>query len=262
MVPVQSVTGLGTSIATISIDPRKAVSAGTVLVPLLVKLATLPELADGSIANVFYKYIPYQTVSDLPEQLVLEVLNMSDFVFITNLGTGASEIVQGEPYEIPAEHIAVNDDSVQTDNMFSNVDDLDFANFRIDTGFVKMPGILSQYVGEDITLSSPNNIGDKLGRSFYRDCSVDVIAQAENCTLGTPRKVFVPMVARVRSDILKPFVRGEVVLLLFTKVYKARLDNKTGYFEDTDVEYKPGYLEYAETAVSVYRLVNKPLMRK
>ena len=262
MVPVASITNLGTSSVIVTIDPRKAVGSGTILVPLLVKLATLPYLAASSVATAFYKFVPYQTVGNLPAELTVEILNMSDFVYITNLGTGASEVIRGEPYEIPAEHIAVNDDSVQNDNTFSNVDDLDFNNFRIDTGFVKMPGILSQYVGEDLVLSKPNNIGDKVGRSFYAVSSVDVVAQSESMTIGTPRKVFVPMVARVRSDVTYPFVRGELVLLIFSKVYKARLDNKTGYFEDTDTEYAPGYIENAETAISVYRLVNRPLVRK
>jgi hypothetical protein len=57
-------------------------------------------------------------------------------------------------------------------------------------------------------------------------------------------------------------MRGELVLVIFTKVYKARLENKTGYFEDSNTEYQPGYTEEANTAVSVYRLTNKPLVRK
>jgi len=253
---------LGTTAVTITMDPRKALNGGIILIPMLVKLATLPAIIGTSVATAFYKYIPYQTIGNLPGTLTLEVVNMSEQVFITNLGTGASSVVFGEPYEVPAEHIAVNDDSVNNDNVFSNIDDLDFSNFRVNTGFVRMPGILSQYIGEDIELSSPNNVGDKVGRPYYSSCSVDVIAQAENVTQGTPRKVFVPMIARVRSDITYPIMRGELVLLIFSKVYKARLENKTGFFEDNDAEYKPGYIEDAETAISVYRLVNKPLLRK
>jgi hypothetical protein len=201
-------------------------------------------------------------VNNLPSELTLEVVNMSEQVFVTNLGTGASDLIRGEPYAVPAEHIAVNDATVKNDNIFSNVDDLDFVNFRIDTGFVKLPGILSQYIGEDIVLTNPNNVGDQVGRPYYATCSVDVIAQAENMTKGTPRKVFVPMIARVRSDITYPVMRGELVLVIFNKVYKARLDNKTGFFEDEGEEYAPGYVEYAESAISIYRLVNKPLLRK
>jgi hypothetical protein len=70
------------------------------------------------------------------------------------------------------------------------------------------------------------------------------------------------MIARVRSDILKPVVRGELVLVIFSKVYKARTENKTGYFEDEGTEYLPGYFEYADTAISIYKLTNKPLARK
>ena len=262
MAPIAAVTGLGTSTVTISVDPRKPLNGGKIQIPLLVKLANLPGTVANSVATVFYKYIPYQTVGNLPEELILEVVNMSEQVFITNLGTGASEIVRGEPYEVPAEHIAVNDDSVKNDNMFSNVDDMEFSNFTIPTGFVRMPGILSQYIGEDIVLSRPNNVGDKVGRTYYSSCSVDVIAQAENMVTSTPRKVFVPMIARVRSDVLYPVMRGELVLVIFSKVYKARIENKTGFYEDEDAEYKPGYIEQTEPSIAIYRLTNKPLLRK
>ncbi|MBD3260400.1 MAG: hypothetical protein GF334_01760, partial [Candidatus Altiarchaeales archaeon] len=261
-VPVSSVEGLGTSSVTIYLDERKSVNAGQVLVPMIVKQNTLQGVADTSIANVFYKYRPYQPVGNLPTSMTLEIMKGSDFVYVSNLGTGASNIVQGEPYEIPVEQIAVNDESVVSDNMFSNIDDIDFANFSIDTGFIKIPATVARYVGEDITLSNPNNIGDRLGRPFYAACSEDFIIQGENLVLGTPRKVFVPMIGRIRSNVTSPFLRGEIVLLIFSKVYKARLENKTGFYEDQDVEYQPGYYEEVETAVSVYRLTNKPLVRK
>jgi len=263
MVPVQSMTGLGTGTVVMTIDPRHTVTTGWLLVPLLVQLNRLPgPPIDTSVATVFYKSVPYQTVGGLPAEMTLEVVKTSDFVFITNLGTGASDIIKGEPYATPAEQIPVNDTTVSNDNIFSNIDDIDLNNFSVDTGFIRLPGILSQYVGEDITLSQPNNIGDKLGRPFYTVCSQSIIAQAESLTLGCTRKVFIPMIARVRSDILKPVVRGELVLVIFSKVYKARTENKTGYFEDEGTEYLPGYFEYADTAISIYKLTNKPLARK
>ena len=80
-------------------------------------------------------------------------------------------------------------------------------------------------------------------------------------SVANPRKMFIPMIARVRSDITAPFVRGELVLLVFSKVYKARTENQVGFFEDEDIEYSPGYIESAETSVGVYRLQNKPIVR-
>src|SRR4030042_3192590 len=88
---------------------------------------------------------------------------------------------------------------------------MDFANFRIDTGFVKLPAIISQYVGDDLVFSQPNNIGDKLGRPFYQECSSDIISHCEDLTISTPRKVFIPFLARIRSKMTYPFLRGEVV---------------------------------------------------
>jgi hypothetical protein len=262
MLPVASIDGLGTTTIVVYLDPRKSVNAGTVQIPLMMKMNTLPAITDASTAYAFYNYRPYQCVSSLPEELVLEVMKGSDFVYVSNLGTGSSMTVDGVPYAIPLEHIAIADDSVSTDNFFSNVDDLNFQSFSVDTGFVKLPGIISRNVGEDITLSSPNNTGDRLGRSYYRACSENFVAQAEGLVVGTPRKVFVPMICRVRSDVTAPIMRGELVMVLFTKAYKARLENKTGIYEDDAVEYVPGYLEEVDTAISVYRLTNKPIVRK
>lgn len=262
MLPISRVEGLGTSSITVYFDERKTVTSGSMLIPLLIKLDTLPGISSTSEASVFYKYVPYQSVANLPEEMRVEILKCSDFVYITNLGTGSSDLIAGEPYAIPAEHIPVNSDDVFNDNFFSNVDDLDFANFRIDTGFVKLPAIVSQYVGEDLTFTQPNNAGDKLGRPFYKACSSDIIYHCEDLTISTPRKVFVPFLARVRSSITYPFLRGELVLVLFSKTYKARSENKTGYYDDTRTEYQPGYIENADTSISLFRLINKPIVRK
>ena len=260
--PIASVEGFGTVAITASLSPEKSINAGTVLVPILVKLSTLPALSETSQAYAFYKFRPVQTVGNLPEELTLEIMKGSEFVYITNMGTGSSNFVKGVPYIIPAEQIAVNDDTVVNDNMFSNVDDMDFATYSVDTGFIKHPAIVSNFVGEDITLSAPNNVGDRLGRSFYTACDTQVYAQCESMAISTPRKVFVPMIGRVRSSTISPLVRGELVLLVFSKVYKARVDNVTGWFDDEDQEYAPGYTEEAKTAICVYRLTNKPLTRK
>ena len=262
MLPIKSVDNLGTTTITIYFDERKTVTPGTMLITLLVKLDTLPGLSPTSVSSVFYKYTPYQSIANLPEEMKVEILKCSDFVYITNLGTGSSDLISGEPYAIPAEHIPVNSDDVFNDNFFSNVDDLDFSNFRIDTGFVKLPAIISQYVGGDLTFSQPNNAGDKLGRPFYAQCSSNIISHCEDLTISTPRKVFIPFLARIRSNMVYPFLRGELVLVLFSKTYRARKENKTGYYDDTDTEYQPGYVENADTSISIYRLLNKPIVRK
>jgi len=254
-------TGLGTSIIRLNIDPRVTLSQKLVYVPMLVKQTTLPNLGDTSVAYATYYYRPYQTLNTLPESLSVEIMKSFENVYVSNLGTGGTPIIRGEPYQNPIEHIPVNDPGFLNENIFSNVDDLDFINYSIDSGFVKLPAIISRTLGKTITLSNPNNVGDSLGRAFYSECSENFRVQAEDLTIATPRKVFIPMIARIRSAVTEPFVRGELVLLVVSKVYKARIENSTGFYEDENEEYQPGYIEEADTAVGVYRLANKPIVR-
>lgn len=254
-------TGLGTVAAKFRIDPRVTTHRGTIYVPLLVKQIAFENLTQTTTANVLYRYRPYQTLNLLPDNLDVEIMKCSEFLYVSNLGTGATPDIKGEPYESPIENIPVNDPDFLNENMFTNVDDLDFNNFSVDSGFVKLPAIIGRTVGSFLTLSQPNNMGDKLGRAYYAACSEEFRIQAENMSIANPRKVFIPMLARVRSDVTSPFLRGELILLIFSKVYKARTENQVGFFEDEDVEYQSGYLEPAETSVGVYRLQNKPIVR-
>jgi len=261
VLPVSSIEGLGTSIVRINLDVKNYALSGNILVPILVKLNTLPLLGEGSELDVYYNYISYQSVRGLPSKLYVDIVKSEDFVYISNLGTGADPLIKGLPYEIPVQHIAVNDDDVKSDNIFSNVDDLDFSNFSINSGFVKMPAIISRKFGGELTLSEPNNVGDRLGRPFYGKASEDIVFQCEALTNSTPRKVFIPMLGRVRSDMVKPFVRGELVLILFSKVYKSRADNVTGYYEELETYTTEEIGEIPETAISIYKLNNRPLVR-
>jgi photosystem II stability/assembly factor-like uncharacterized protein len=258
-VPVTLTTGLGTSTVVITIPQGTWV--GSFYVPMLVQQTAFGTVSDNSEAYVFYKYRPYQTVGNLPPQLTVEVLVSSDFLYISNLGTGGSNAIPKDPYENPIEHIPVNDTTFVNDNMFTNIDDLDFTNFSIPNGLAKMPAIVSRKLGEDIIFSVPNNVGDNLGRTFYTVCSDNFRFQAEALKQAVPRKVFLPMVGRIRNDVTSPFVRGEIVLIIFSKVFKARVENETGYFVDTNVEYSPGYFEEADTAIAIYRLSNFPTVR-
>ena len=124
-----------------------------------------------------------------------------------------------------------------------------------------MPAIVSRKLGEDLVFTLPNNIGDKLGRTFYTKCSENFRFQCEALKHAVARKVFLPMVGRIRTDVISPFVRGEIVLIIFSKVFKARTENETGFFVDNNVEYSPGYFEEADTAIAVYRLTNYPTVR-
>jgi photosystem II stability/assembly factor-like uncharacterized protein len=260
-VPVSSAVNLGTSTVTLNIDSRVNLSRGKGYVPILVKQYSLPSLVSSSTANVMYKYVPYQTVGGLPDSLTLEIVKNSDFVYISNLGTGSSSTIVPEPYENPIEHISVNSNSFVNDNVFSNVDDINLANFTIDAGFIKLPAMVANCYSSDVTFSKPNNVGDALGRTFYTESSVRFIYESDTLSLSTPRKVFVPLLGRVRSDILKPFQRGELVLIVMSKMYKARPENRTGYYVDNNEEYKTGYFEEADTAICLYRLTNKPIVR-
>lgn len=260
--PVDYVTGLGTSVVTINmVEDVSLLNTSVIYVPMLIKQTAFYTATDISKAYVFYKYCPYQTVDNLPTKLTVEVLTSSDYIYVSNLGTGGSNKLKKEPYENPIEHIPVNDASFVNDNMFSNIDDLNFTNFSVETGFVKLPAYISRKLGEDITFSLPNNIGDRLGRSFYSACTENFRFQSEGLVSAVPRKVFLPMVGRVRTDVIKPFVRGELVLIILSKVFKARSENEAGFFEDDNEEYSPGYFEESKTAVAIYRMQNYPTVR-
>jgi photosystem II stability/assembly factor-like uncharacterized protein len=260
-IPISSVENLGTSSVTIYFDNRVTITGGTIYVPMLVQQTQFTGATATSEAYVFYKFRPYQALDNLPTELTVEVLTSSDFLYVSNLGTGGSNKIKKDPYENPIDHIPVNDASFVNDNIFTNIDDLDFIDISVDTGLVKIPAFLSRKLGEDITLSKPNNIGDRLGRAFYTACDDTFKYQSEGLVHAVPRKVFFPVLARVRSDLISPVVRGEIVLIVFSKMFKARTENMSGMFEDDDTEYTPGYFESADTAIAVYRLLNYPTVR-
>lgn len=260
-IPVSYTQNLGTSTITIQLDEAAPIINGVVYVPILVKQDTLANLNDQSVAYTFYKYRPFQTLESLPDNLTVEIMSTPDFVYVSNLGTGATNLIKKEPYENPIQHIPINDEEIANDNIFSNVDDLDFTNFSIDTGFSKLPAIISRKIGEDVVLSNPNNIGDRLGRTYYTEISEEFRFQAEALLHPVPRKVFIPVLARVRSDVTSPVIRGELILLVFSKVFQARTENEVGAFDDENEEYSPGYFEEADTAIGVYRLLNNPTVR-
>jgi photosystem II stability/assembly factor-like uncharacterized protein len=260
--PIDSVTDLGTSTITINLmSGSSLVDGSTVYVPMLVKQSKFYSATDVSKAYVFYKYCPYQTVENLPPELTVEILTSSDFIYASNLGTGGSNKIKKDPYENPIEHIAVNDPSIINDNVFTNLDDLNFTNIGVETGFVKIPAYISRKLGEDITFSLPNNIGDRLGRTYYTACTENFRFQGEGLVTAVPRKVFLPMIGRIRSDVIKPFIRGEIILIIFSKAFEARSENEVGFFDDSNVEYSPGYFEEAKTSISIYRMQNYPTVR-
>jgi hypothetical protein len=268
-VPIKSVSetstgvgGFGTQAVQIIIDDSVTIGTGTLFVNLLVKQSTFPlPVSSTSSAHVFYRYIPYQTLNNLPDTLSVEIVKGSDFVYVSNLGTGGDITRLAEPYENPIDHIPVNDTNFINENVFCNLDDLDLSNMRIDSGFIKLPAYIGRVLGKNITLSDPNNVGDKIGRPYYSSCSEVFKIQTEGLSFGNQRKVFVPMLARIRSDVTTPFVRGELVMLIFSKYFKARTENEIGFYKDTNVEYQPGYFEEVLTSVGVYRLENKPIVR-
>lgn len=249
-VPIEESSGFGTNSVTISISPSLTPNA-VLYVPVLIKEIQFSNRSSTSAAEVFYKFRPYQTVENLPTSLKLEVVNVSEYVYISNLGTGGGE--PGFPYRNPLDHLPVNSSSFFTENLFFNLDPLRFSNFEVGSGFLKMPVIVGRHLGEEITLSNPKS--DKLGRSFYSEMSEDSRYVCESLrTLssiesGSPRKVFIPMIGKVKSSITTPFVRGEFILIVFSRSLEEDTNNETGIFEGS------------ETAIGVYRLFNKPLLR-
>jgi len=244
-VKVDSISGIGTSSITISLESG-LVTGSTIMVPLLIRETAFPNSLETSQAQVFYRTTVNQTVDGLPSTLELEILENPKLMYLSNLGTGGG--LEGEPYSNPLKDIAVNDDTVTAENFYYNVNGLDLSSFSVEGGFVSLPLRVFRNVGESMTLSSPNN--DKLGRSFYQNSDEKLVYTAEGMSLGNPRKIFVPMLARVQSDITSPFVRGETVMVVVSKSLNTETTNEIRVGSDT-----------TDTAVGVYRVPGLPLTR-
>jgi len=217
---------------------------GDATMQLLIQKTSLDFNSSGDTLNVGYRYNPYQG-QPLSPTLTVEPLTAATSVYVSTAGSGGG--TESEPYDLPIEQIPVNDLTLTTDQIFSNFIQMKFSNFMVDKGFVQMPAIIpGNFYGSTITLSSPSQ--DALGRTFYSACSRELKFQAEGLQIPAPRKVYVPILARVASAN-SLYMAGEYVLLVFSRPVLTETENMTGYFSG------------GKCSISVYRLPNKPISR-
>jgi photosystem II stability/assembly factor-like uncharacterized protein len=233
IIPV-NVTGLGTDTLTIS----TGLSTGfAITMQLLIKENSLayPSL----IIN--YNYAPSQCQT-LPASLTVKPVLVPPSMFVSNLGpTGGSA---GEPYTTPLEQIPINGTMTETD--FCNKIYLQFANMLVSSGFAQMPTIIpGNFEGEALTFSGP--LADSAARAFYTQCSQDIVFEAEGLQTAVPRKVYIPLIVKVKTAN-SIFIPGEYLMIVLSRAIQIP-ENKTGIFSN------------GNCAVSVYRIVNRPLQK-
>jgi len=234
-------SGWGTSTARVTFATSLI---GKIWVQLLVKQTQLPH-NDPNVDSLLiaYNFIPKQTVPSLPSSLTLDVVTVAP-VIVSTLGIAGG--AAGSPYDNPIEHIPLNGTittGVPGDEYLGNYDPLQFGNYSINSGYVRLPTLIPAGVGQQVTLSSASS--DAAGRTFYQTCSVATQFSAEGLVTTIPRKVYAPILARVKACSDGRFEVGEYVLVVFGKSTASSRENTVG----------------SSDAIGVYRLPNKPICK-
>jgi hypothetical protein len=227
-------------------DPNKMKIILTPIDPLsgdaTVQLLTQTVSLTGSL-QVGYNYIPHQT-QNLPSTLVIEPVQGPINLYVSNLGSGGG--LEG-PFDLPLEHIPVNSNSITDDRIFNNLVQLRLANYYVSSGFLQLPvNVPATFFGSSITLSSLTQ--DTLGRIFYSACSKELVFEGEGLQLAVPRKVYLPILGRIKNDN-SIFMPGEYALTIFSRPVLTDRENKTGYFAQ------------GNCSISIYRIPNRPISR-
>lgn len=242
MYPVQ-VSGFGTATLTLTFSTTVT---GTFAVQVLVGQTSL--LYADDVANdglqIAYTYHPYTSMTTLPASVSLTVVETSPSVCVSALGSGGSG---GEPYSNPMEFIPTNNSTILNDGFFSNYDKLRFSSFSVDSGFVSMPAIIPKKFSDTITLSSLTV--DNMNRPFYSACSEQFEVFVEGLQMALPRKVYLPVLARVKDPSNTIFMTGEYVLVVFCRTFTTETENSVGYISGN------------HDSIAVYRLPNRPMSR-
>jgi photosystem II stability/assembly factor-like uncharacterized protein len=198
---------------------------------------------DGLMVN--YYYTPYQSVSDLPSTLELEMVTKPSTVYISNLGTGGG--TTGYPYSNPLNHIPVASTTITSEGYFYNLDSIRFHNFRVDTGFAQIMAYIPGSFDQNVTLTLP--VLDVLQRPYYSAVSSEFKFESEDLLIGIPRKIFITGIGLVKSSSDGKLLKGEYVLVIFSR---HALENTKNY---------TGFVNGADSVAAIYRLPNKPIVR-
>lgn len=210
-----------------------------VSIQLLIK-----EVLSTGTLTVGYNYVPSQC-QNLSNTLTIEPISGPLNLYVSNLGSGGG--AEGEPYSLPLEHIPVNSATIMNDQIFNNFVQMQLANYMVSGGFMQLPvNVPGSFLGSPITLSGVTQ--DSQERIFYSACSRELVFETEGLQLAVPRKVYLPLVARVQGGN-SLFMNGEYILVIFSRPVISDKGNKTGYFAN------------GNCSISVYRLPNRPLSR-
>jgi hypothetical protein len=191
-----------------------------------------------------YYYNPFQSIAELPESLTIKPVTRPSAIFISDLGTGGS-LFEKTPFLQPLINIPTSDNL--GDQNFYNIEPMVFSNFSIDSGFVNLPTYVPANLGESLTFSLVTT--DNLSRSFYSNCSKEFTVITGGLKTGCPRKNFIAIVGRISSSTDNSLLKGEYILIIFSRN------------EFLDIENIAGFIADNKTAVAIYRLPNRPLAR-
>jgi hypothetical protein len=224
------------------VDYSKIILTGPSIEDVDIQLSVRDKVLSSGTLSVGYNYIPTQC-QGLPASLTIEPVNGPSNIFVSNNGSGGGD--EGIPYSLPIEHIPVNDPTITSDKIFSNFIHLELANYLTSGGFLQIPVLVpGTFFGSTVTLSSPAL--DSLNRAFYKACSQELQFKGEDLQTAVPRKVYLPVLARI-VDGGSTFLKGEYVLTIFSRPVITEQENNTGYFSGE------------KCSISVYRLLNRPL---
>ena len=247
-VPIE---GLGTDIITIALvtgeNGISIADTGYLIVPALVQDTKLVNNSNTSYAEVIYRHKVSQTVDSLPSSMSFELLNVSPSMYLSDLGYGGG--LKSSLYSNPLKQIGINDPSIATESFFHNLFGLNMAGGLYEGGgILTLPMHLYRTAGKDISLSGPTS--DQFGRHMYTLSDTQLLFKAAGMTLPTPRKIFVPMLAKVTSSTTSPVLRGEVVLLVASQPRNTDLDNTLSINSTSST-----------ACVTIYRIPGMPLIR-
>lgn len=216
------------------------------VVPVYIKDAALENNSSTSTAEVYYRSVVPQTVESLGTSLELEVLGVHGSMVATSLGEGGG--IPGAFYLNPTTVIPVNDSTVATESFYYNLYGMQYQGYTELEGYSTLPLQSYRTVGGSLTLSNPTS--DSYGRFFYKNADKAMVFKGQPLVQGTPRKLFVPILVKVVSDVLSPVLRGEILLAVVTASRNTELENVIKLDSST-----------TGTAVALYRIPGMPLTR-
>ena len=193
-----------------------------------------------------YNYVPYQSLSELPTTLSVQVTLKPTIVNISNLGTGGSTFNR-EPYQQPLISIPVNDPLILDDDSFYNIEPMQFTNVSVDGGFIQLLACIPGNMGGILNLSNPQK--DNQQRFFYGTSAKDFVFRTEGLLVPAPRKIFTGLLGKVLFSSDNKLLCGEYILIIISRNDFLNLSNSTGFLVNN------------KSVIAVYRLPNRPIVR-